>query len=349
MSSDDRYATNFEQLLRWIYDKPTFVMPALGEMPQFLKDDAIVSPTRIKAKRAAELTRNSGASAPTAIDAYFDSLVAVLEQFRVKPDHADFPQATLDSIDGFLPYRDEFIEFMFAAAPASGPALAQVLQRFFERAIPFMSKPASISSWRTWDFDNFSFVVHELFLYAIAILLRYERYDTIAEFLSLRFYVPNESKPGETMRSFSVIWKPLDTLRQKSTELRRVSLRSDLLQKRSHGSGVQFATIMTADFILFLRSAVTDDDQNAWYPETLMFAYEVHGAFEVFARAESTAYFKRLTPSLGIATKDQLEKLISTYSTDGRAGRWLPRSTSSSRPTSSCSALRCTISGFPAS
>ena len=34
-----RYGTNFEQLLRWLYDKPLFVKPSLGTMPAFLNDD----------------------------------------------------------------------------------------------------------------------------------------------------------------------------------------------------------------------------------------------------------------------------------------------------------------------
>jgi hypothetical protein len=79
MSSDDRYATNFEQLLRWLYDKPTFVKPTLGEMPAFLKDNAAPSPTRSKAKRASELARSGGPSAQISIDSYLDSLIGILE------------------------------------------------------------------------------------------------------------------------------------------------------------------------------------------------------------------------------------------------------------------------------
>ncbi|MEH2521572.1 hypothetical protein V1279_007145 [Bradyrhizobium sp. AZCC 1610] len=325
MSSDDRYATNFEQLLRWLYDKPMFVMPTLGEMPEFLKEDTLPSPTRSKAKRATELTRNSAASAPVAMNNYLESLIAALENFRIDPNHKDFPQAVLDSIDAFLPYRNEFIEFMFAAAPESGPKLTQVLQRFFEGAIPFMSKPPSVNSWKQWDFDNFVFIVHELFLYSIAILLRYERFETVAEVFDFRFYVKNDQKPNEAMQPFSIIRQPLRSLEAKQQELRRVSLRADLLEKRSHGSGLQFESIMAADFVLFLRSAISEDDYHSWYPETLLYSYEMHGPFEIFARAESATYFKRLSPVVGIANKEELETLLGTFSVDGRAGRWLPR------------------------
>jgi hypothetical protein len=80
MSSDDRYATNFDNQLRWLYDKPMFVMPTLGEMPEFLKEDALPSLTQSKAKRAVELTRNGASSGPAAVNSYFESFFVALER-----------------------------------------------------------------------------------------------------------------------------------------------------------------------------------------------------------------------------------------------------------------------------
>jgi hypothetical protein len=325
MSSDDRYATNFEQLLRWLYDKPTFVKPTLGEMPAFLKDNAAPSPTRSKAKRASELARSSAPSAHSSSDSYLDSLIGVLETFRIPPQSVDFPQAVLDSIDAFLPYRDEFIEVVFAAAPQSDPALSRRLQRFFESAITLLSRPESVSSWRDWDFDNYVFIIHELFLYVVAILLRHERFETIAEILDLRFYAKNDSRPDDFMQPFSILWKQMTALNQKQQELRRISLRADLLEKRSHTSGLKFATVMMADFVLFLRSSITDDAYRAWYPETLLYTYNQPGPFEIFARAESKAYFKKISPMIGFDSKAALEQIIATFSIDGHGGRWLPQ------------------------
>jgi hypothetical protein len=231
----------------------------------------------------------------------------------------------LDSIDVFLPYRDEFIEVIFAAAPQSDPALSRSLQRLFESAIPLLFRPASVSSWRAWDFDNYVFIVHELFLYVVAILLRHERFETLAEILDLRFYAKVDDRPDEFMQPFSVLRKHMTSLDQKQQELRRVSLRADLLEKRSHTSGLKFTTVMMADFVLFLRSAITEETYTAWYPETLLYTYEQRGPFEIFARAESSAYFKKISPVVGFNSKAELEQLIAAFSVDGRAGRWLPR------------------------
>ena len=43
LSDTDNYSNNFEQLLRWIYDKPLYVKPELGKMPSFLSDTTATS------------------------------------------------------------------------------------------------------------------------------------------------------------------------------------------------------------------------------------------------------------------------------------------------------------------
>jgi hypothetical protein len=55
MSQSEIYAANFEQLLRWIYDKPAHPKTPLGRLPEFLNDNAIQLPTRSRANRAVEL------------------------------------------------------------------------------------------------------------------------------------------------------------------------------------------------------------------------------------------------------------------------------------------------------
>ncbi|SHG54623.1 SEFIR domain-containing protein [Bradyrhizobium erythrophlei] len=322
--TESRYATNFEQLLRWLFEKPAYVKPALGKMPSFLDDEA-PSPTRAKARRTIEALNTSSRTASASTTNYLDSLVRVLESFQVDPNHADFPQAVIDNIEAFLPYRNEFIEFMLAAAPASDTEIARSLQHFFERIIPLMSRPEAVSSWKDWDFDNYVFIVHELFLYAVAILLKHERFETLADFLDLRFYVSDERHHDEFMHNFSIVWKSMKALGPKQSELRRISLRGDFLEQRSHASGLKFVDVMAADFVLFLRSAILDaNDYRAWYPETLLYAQRTRGPFEIFARAESRSYFERMAPVVAFKNKNVLEELIGTFSRDGKAGRWLP-------------------------
>jgi SEFIR domain-containing protein len=324
--TESRYATNFEQLLRWLYDKPQFVKPPLGKMPEFLSETKPASPTRAKVQRTIDIINTAAVSPAASTIRYLDSLVEVLESFRIDPGAPDFPNAVIESIGQSIPYRNEFIEFVMAAAIRPDAEFARDLQRFFERVVPLMSRPPSVSSWRDWDYDNYVFIVHELFLYAVAALLRRGRFETLSEFLGLRFYLESETR-AEVMQSFTVVWRPMKALGPKQQELRRMSLRADLLEQRSHvASGLKFTDVMAADFVLFLRAAALEPNDR-WYPETLLYTvFRFHHPFEIFARAESRAFFQRLSPVIGIGSRQEMEALIATYSIDGRSGgRWLPR------------------------
>ncbi|WP_441268301.1 SEFIR domain-containing protein [Bradyrhizobium sp. 215_C5_N1_1] len=325
------YATNFEQLLRWLYDKPLYTKPALGSMPEFLKEDRPLSPTRSKAKRAIEAS-SVGSNAATGLgpsvsfDAYLDSFAGIFAEFYVDPKSSDFSQAVLDNIERFLPHRNEFIEVMTAATASRTPELARSLQRFFERAIPFMFRPETVMSWSGWEWDNFKFIVHELFLYSVATLLKFERYDVLGELIDLHFFARLEDHPTTQMHPYTVIWQPMEALRPKQQELRRSSLRADLLEQRSHVSGVPFSILMAADFLLFLRAVSFGNSYDHWYPETLMYTtFRFRPPFEIFARSESKAYFAKLAPVLGVASKEQLAELAKSFSVNGETGRWLPR------------------------
>ncbi|WP_441229437.1 SEFIR domain-containing protein [Tardiphaga sp. 215_C5_N2_1] len=325
--TESRYATNFEQLLRWLYGKPTYVKPPIGKMPEFLSDShaPATSKTRGKARRAVDALEAGSTRSAVYIESYLDSVISALDDFRIPQDSPDFPQAVLDNIEAFLPIRNEFVEFMNAAAVSASADLPVILQRFFERAIPFMDRPESVTSYSRWDWDNFVFIVHELFLYSVAILLRYERFSLLQDFLSLRFYVVDDDRQ-ETMKSFTVIRRFMPSLQQKGQEMRRLSLRADLLEQRSHSSGIKFAQVMQADFVLFLRAASLGGTEGNWYPESLLYAtFRFRGPFEVFARSESEAYFKKLTPVVGVSSKKDLENLVTAFSANGPMNRYLPR------------------------
>lgn len=317
------YGTNFEQLLRWIYDKPLYVKPSLGEMPAFLAENSSSSPTRSKARQSIEIIRRSVANPSASMNSYLDTLVDVLKaDFKLAPGAPDvFPQAVLDNIERFLPYRNEYIEFIASAAPKSDPDLIRTLQRFFERIIPLMDKPEDVHSWREWDFDNYLFIVHELFLYTLATLLKYERFADASNFIGQRFYVPDDRR-DEPMKNFQIIRRYMRSLAAKEQELRRLSLRADLLEERSHVvSMIKFADVMLADFVLFLRASI---EGGRWFPDTLLYTtFRFRPPFEPFARSESTAYFNQFCPVLGIADKRPLETMVEGFKNDGAQS--LPR------------------------
>ena len=61
-----------------------------------------------------------------------------------------------------------------------------------------------MTQWQDSDFDNFRFIVHELFLYALAIFVKYERFEMAQFLLGQQYYSPRRVQYGkDPMVSFT--------------------------------------------------------------------------------------------------------------------------------------------------
>jgi hypothetical protein len=327
LTEEDRYPDNFERLLRWIFDKPLYVKPELGSKPAFLAEgEHTTLGTTAIFKRCVDALKNHKTHAAGAFEEYSNTFSTNLERFRLSKPDGEFDDAVIKSIEEFLPYRNEAIQVFIAVAQyAPNEELTQKLHRLFENLIPYMNRPTNVSQWSEWDFDNFKFIVHELFLYALAILLKHERIDQANYLLQQQYYIPGNSEYGRNvMVSFFAFREYMRSLehRNQRLNLRRLSIRADLLKERCTGTGIDFRYLQQADFIAFMRQEVeTKDDYNRWWPETLL--YRGHGPFEIFARSVSKSYFEKAKSLLAIETPKDLEPLLASYK-DGsqKLPRW---------------------------
>lgn len=321
LSESDLYSTNFEQLLRWIFDKPLFVKPKIGKKPTFLSDEnPILLGTTSKYKRALEAVRHNREYSKGAIAEYFETLVNNLEDFRLSRTGGEFDDAVIGNIENFLPYRNEAIElFLTIAQYKDTQESRQQIHRFFENLVPYLYKPEAVTRHMEWDFDNFKFIIHELFLYAISSLIKYECFDSVAYLLRHHYYVERNSDYGRNvMVPFSLFRNHLRSLehRNKRLGLRRLSVHADLLEQRSKASGLTFRQLMQTDFILYIRDCLDctrEEKDQDWWPETFLYMERHSGIFEIFARAQSKDYFDRIKGIIDIASKDDLIPLFNLY------------------------------------
>jgi len=322
LSEPDSYGENFETLLRWVFDKPLYVKPEVGKRPAFLdENDGVSLGTTAAHKRAVAAIKESKPFASGALDEYLSIFIENLERFRLQDTEIEFDEAVVESIEQFLPYRNEAIQLFFTIshyAPSDENILK--LHRFFEALIPYMSRPESTQQYREWDFDNFKFIVHELFLYSIAVLLKSERFEQANILLTQQYYRAGNSEYGkDVMVEFNVFREHMTSLKDRNTRLKlnRLSVRADMLEQRSKGSGVEFRHLMEADFVLFMRTEIDSEDYYfKWWPETLLYVGRFHSAFEIFARSVSKMYFDNVKCLLAIDKPEDLNELLELYKTN---------------------------------
>ena len=199
MSDPSTVAENSEKLLRWVHGQPLNKKPALGDKPAFLsqEEDAIALVTSARHRRAMDAVKNNRDHAIPALAEFFAGLSTEMGKLRLDPNADPFDEAVVQSIDSFLPYRNEAIELIIALAlHLDIPETRTTLHRFFEGLIPYLDRPGHVNQWREQDFDNFRFVIHELFLYAVACLIRYERFESAAYLMNSEYYVVARSQHG---------------------------------------------------------------------------------------------------------------------------------------------------------
>lgn len=320
-SEQDNYNEGFEQLLRWIYNKPLFVKPEIGKRPSFLDDsDSITLGTTACYKRAVTAIREHKSFMTGAIDEYLITFAKNLENFRITEKIGEFDDQVIDNIAKFLPYRNEAIS-LFTSIAQYAPTEENIskLHSFFESLIPYMYTPPNIHQWSEWDYDNFKFIIHELYLYLVAILIKNERFILANQFITQQYYVGNISSLGkDVMVSYDIFREYLKSLEYRNSrlELRRLSLRADLLEQRSTHTGISFNHIMQADFILYMREIIQNGvGYSLWYPDTLLYVANIGGrnrTFEIFARACSRAYFDKIKVLLLIENVSDLDHVMTT-------------------------------------
>lgn len=328
LSNEDRYAGEFERLLRWAWNKPLYKKPELGERPAFLAEDqnAIKLTTSVPFRRALDAVRNNKEYAIAAVKEYYENFAKEVEKFRIKNENdREFDDKFVESIQNFLPYRNELIELLLVIGTYSKTEeYIEATHRFLEKLIPYMSRPEHIMGYNDVDFDNFKFIVSELYLYAVAAMIAKERYDFAAYLINNPYYIgSNPNGGGETMTSFLVFREYIKTLayRNQRLELNRTSLHSDFLKNRNAGVGIEYKHLMTADFILYLRGSMIDG--FGWYPHTLLYMSDYGQNFEVFSRAMSVRFFSRIKVLLGVNSIDELDQVLKNIEArPGDIPRW---------------------------
>lgn len=316
LSETENYAQNFEQLLRWVYDQPLYLKPEIGKRPAFLTDSSAVSlGTSATHRRALDAVKQCKPFAIGAVDEYYRAVSEGFEKFRIKVDpEREYDEQVLESIEVFLPCRNEIIQLLIAIAQYnSTPDIDLKTHRFLESLLPYLDRPQDLTHYREADSDNFRFIVYELFIYAVAILLKSERFESVQALLSTPYYVHGRASYGQSGAFGYSVFREYARIfdhRNQRLSLGRLSLVADLLKDRSNTSGLDFNQLMQADFLLFLRGTQSGE---RWFPETLLYASHSYAAFEIFARSMSQKYFDSIKSLIGVANKREVGELLLNF------------------------------------
>ncbi len=272
-------------------------------------------------ERAIEAIRAGEENRLGHIREYLNVLSSGMEELRIGQYEGAFDDAVVASIENFIPRLAQFTELLSVITQYEADEnYANVLHKFFEDLIPYLYLPKGFTgNYSKTDQDNFRFIIHELFLYTVAILLKEEKFEAAHYLISNNYYSEaNARRGGDIMASYVVLYQNMESIRTRNKRLEpnRISLHVDILEKRTKHSGIDFKYLMQADFILFARKEIElGGFGNRWYPMTLNYFYwGDHEVFEIFVRAESAKYFHKIKSLIGINDTNDMIPLSEAYS-----------------------------------
>jgi len=304
-STLEKYNSNYERLLRIIFNKPELQKPELGTPPKRIFEESGNHPVINRKYHICIQAAESGTKILSgALTDYYKSIIDILSSFIIDTkikDDIPFDEKVFQSIIEFQPYRDEIVSLWdkILLYQNNDSLIYDTTHDFLENFIPF-SLPENA--------DNFKFFIYELFIYLIAVLMKHKRYHAVTMFLDEPYFIRDSRNPPGYYGSYEIFYAripSIDVTRNKRLKSRRMSIIADIIKSRSTVDIISFEEIMLADFIIMLWTLVNKKQYAKWYPRTLIF-FERFKSFEFFARAASHKQFSEVKELLQIKDKNDL-------------------------------------------
>lgn len=326
-----RQEERYQELLRWIYDKPQHVKPALGAVPSFISaPDAVTTATTSKLKQAEHAIKTGSSTAGGAIADFGEALVSEfrsLAPIKGTPEHWD--DVVIKSAAAMRPALRNLVDLVMAEARYGGTHFERIL-RIYESVGSFMYRPAEVSSWSEQDFDAYRMICYEGFLCLVAVLIKERRFDLLGTALTHPFLIAGRERgQGLATTTYRVFSQDVESMRRRKDRenSRQIDLYADLINETYQMSFPTMPELIQADLILYIRGAVVTEASGweQWWPRTIIYAGR-SAPTELFARSESLTFFREWAPKVfgPISIADLVLKIAELNKQDSRSwGGWV--------------------------
>ena len=233
-------------------------------------------------------------------------------------DNIEIGKAICENINLYTPLRNDFIDFFDKLTKEDQEFDVDIVIHFLEK-LPLLTSPQDDrGSWSTYEFDNFRFFIHELFLHLIAVSIKNEKYKFIEELLYSSYFFKEKygsDKAKNTYEKFHQYLESINPYYNQTYSRNFHSPMADLMIKRIP-ENLDLETFVEGDLLCHYIGVLNN---IKWFPIT--YIYRTRGPFDLFERLQSARHFEKTKGLYNVATSDQLkEKLTDVQSKDRESG-----------------------------
>lgn len=308
-SDEKTFGTEYQKLVMSLYGKPLIKMPPLGTPPPYVKEKPKENQSILP--RLEELKSEIIKTQPNAYtENYYAEFLKKFDEFRITPGGKDqFDDKVIDKIEQWTGLRDNFIEFFSTIVESDDYFNLDKFHSFLEKLLKYGDRPESLQSWHGYEWDNYKFMLMELFLHIVATLIYKEKFKFLHEILfnSYLYENPNTQEIIPiTFESFNFRLVSLDDIRNKRLELRRVSVTVDLLTERATINPIDKKYLVETDLILYYLSALYKH-KYIWFPRCSIYWRYRSIAIGIFKKLISKKYFEKVKLLFNVQNIEELK------------------------------------------
>lgn len=314
LSANEIFEEGFDALLRNIYKRPEFIKPKLGKAPSYLFEETPMSFKTSNLLRSFEFRYNKNPNninylINEFLEFFYSDLSGFTINFTMRYP-VGFGQEICDSIAAYTPLRNDFIEFFDNIIKKEILFDSNILIKFIEK-LPVLTFPQDgRGSWSIYEFDNFRFYNHEIFLNLIALTLKYENFKLMDELLNSAYFFKESFQSKSEPESFGKLFNPINSIKpyyDQTFSLNHYSPMADLLVKRI-SAYISKDNLIDADCICCYLGLLKDIN---WFP--LTYIYRERNKIEFFFRLVSQKHFEKVKSVFGVKSIEEFRELINNY------------------------------------
>ena len=314
LSDDFNYESEFEKLLRNIYNKPLYRKPAIGTKPEWLENEKVeLSSIRDLIKQTRGYTGGNSAKADFLMRKCADEFTNALMSY-IPLDEKPYDEALLILIDEVKPLRDLFIDYIEALIYADldvGSIIPMMIEEFYNT-----SRDSNEHKFNYKKLEFYDFFLWELFVCIIATLMHHGRYKELNKILNHTYFL-RESTNSKRVKEFNfckfrTYSRTIEEVcKPKSTNPKVHTLAGEILLKREKKPIITRESLATSDVVLFQLSLVFDLVNDEWdYYWLPLVYYAVDVPQPIWSKLLSKSYCTKIMPLFGVFSIEELKEKI---------------------------------------
>lgn len=321
LSTEEKYAENYESLIRWIYDQFKHERPKrIGSIPSFItsNENSAVLFTNTEYHFALDAIEKGGSTAGGRIKAYLNKLKSELVKISIDSS-ADQTSSFIENFAIFQKHLKEFTAIANSVCELNpDPKLIKHFMRFLESLLSYATIPFN-QSRTIADSELYGLIIYQIFLNFVAVIIKNEEFELLKIVLEEIYSTPtNHPKFNHFGRySYFRIFYPFEQkfISQNINSSAREPI-SKIIQDNHDDSIVSFDEMCEADFILYLKSVTLILNDKAmdyiWWPSCAINLNQTRTPVKIFAKSENKDYLLKVLAFFSRNDMSFIEDLLKT-------------------------------------